>query len=207
MAHFEIEDDDQDVDYNFSSNWKQPKKSTATYFGGGGAGDDGDGYNFSFDQPKSKSKRNTQFSPDSSTSSYGATKPSSKPAAKTETKPSTTGKPASALDLASSVLAKYSSKPAATSVSQPFGRKPYANEFDEDAISVGSDEVEEFDLSESMGRNSNPSGKGKSNASSAPPRKESLNVKQPPIRSAFEMVGDVVLMDIFMTYLVSEQQF
>jgi hypothetical protein len=207
MADFEIEDDGDDYgdnSYNFSANWNSKKPSSA-YFGGagtgggvsGGGGDD-DPYNFAFDSKpvNSKSKRNTQFSPDSSGSSFGgklqnnraAPAPSSKPHAAAATNSN------SALDLANSVLAKYSSKPSAVNTNH-FVRKSFSRDFDEDAISVGSDDEEEFDLSESGTNNLDTVRTAKSGPSALNmPSSTSLaqkgigNTQKAPARSAFEMV-------------------
>ena len=143
MADFEIEDDDNE--YSFTSAWNT-RKSGGGMFGGGG--DEDNMYDFEVEdkKPVSKSKRGSSFSPGSSIDSQLS------PVKKVETKP----KPAtqantgsSALDLASSMLAKYAAKPAVTTSSNPFAKKKISAEFDEDDISVESDDVEDFEMSDS----------------------------------------------------------
>lgn len=127
---FEIEDDDP---YNFESNWSKPSK--AGYFGGSGFGDKGGGddiYDYDFGGGIGKTET-THYS--SSPESYSKTKKvEKKPETKVTKEKVTTD---NAMEKAKSMLSKYSAKPA---VKKPIIKR-FTDDFDEDDISLGSDDM------------------------------------------------------------------
>lgn len=132
---FEIEDDDP---YNFESNWSKPTKKG--YFGASGfAADSGGGddvYDYDFGGGGIKAET-THYS--SSPESYSKpqkkdNKPTSASTAPVAIKEKVTA--SNALEKAQSMLSKYSTK---TAAKKPAPKK-YNDDFDEDDISLGSDD-------------------------------------------------------------------
>jgi hypothetical protein len=130
IMDFEIEDDDP---YNFESNWSKPSK--AGYFGGSGFGDKGGGgddiYDYDFGGGIGKTET-THYS--SSPESYSKPQKVEKKEAKV-TKDKVTHD--NAMEKAKSMLSKYSAKP---TVKKPVVKK-FTDDFDEDDISLGSDDM------------------------------------------------------------------
>lgn len=156
MSDFEIEDFDASGSYEnkFSTAWTQkPKSSGGGFFGSGGiAGGEDDMYNFEYESAAPKKGSKKSYSPESSPSPVN-TKGNSLKSQSDNRPPSVAASTESAIDRANNMLAKYSSKgPAATSsLSRSISSKKLPRDFDEDEISFGSEDDDEFEVSASPG--------------------------------------------------------
>lgn len=147
---FEIEGDD---DYDFADDWSKPKAGKATSMFGGGGGDEADPYDFDFGA--TVSKKPSKYEPTRASTSIttsGAQSGRRTGESAVSKSVNSLDRSEDALTKAQNMLSKYANKGAA---SGPLSKPKTIFNFDEDDISIDSDDSGELNKSSKKSKPAN----------------------------------------------------